>query len=93
MLFRSIFCPALLDVPVTPALFEYVATNNKYRFGKLSVIILESGKAVVEVGYALLGTYLDPEELTVAVGMVAGLADDLDDEMKAKFGGRRFHED
>ena len=41
----------------------------------------------------LLGDYLDEEELTHTVVAIAGTADILDDELQAKFGGKRFHED
>lgn len=88
----EIFCYALSKVPVTPALYEYVATKNNYRFGKLSLVVMDDGTGRVMVGHTLLGTYLDPDELLIAVSLVADLADNLDDEMKAKFGGERFHE-
>ena len=85
-------CYALSKVTGTPALYEYVATKNNYRFCKLSLVVMDDGTGRVMVGHTLLGTYLDPDELLIAVSLVADLADNLDDEMKAKFGGERFHE-
>ena len=45
----------------------------------------------VTFSHNLLGDYLDAEELMYAVGGVASSADELDDELVAKFGGRTFH--
>ncbi len=53
----------------------------------------ESADSPPAILHSLLGEYLDPEEFKVALYMVAGIADKLDDEIKAKFGGRFFHED
>ncbi|MFT4089006.1 MAG: hypothetical protein QM658_17985, partial [Gordonia sp. (in: high G+C Gram-positive bacteria)] len=47
----------------------------------------------VSLKHNLLGDFLDPEELMSAVYGLAFVADDVDDELKAKFGGLRFHED
>lgn len=89
----GIDCPVLLDCPASPELYEHVATHNSYHFGHLAIVPGEDGKVLVLFTHTLLGDYLDPEELKVAVVGVAGTAKDLDDELKAKFGGRRFHED
>jgi hypothetical protein len=41
----------------------------------------------------LPGTFLDPDELNLVVVMIANTADEFDDELQAKFGGRRCDEE
>lgn len=90
----EVFAPVLIDVPLTPALFEYVATQNTYRFGKLSILKSDgSASGVLQVSHSLLGNTLDEEELVGPVAMLATLANNLDDELQPQFGGRRMHED
>lgn len=46
----------------------------------------------VWIAHYLLGDHLDANELIAAVGMLATVADKLDDEWKGKFGGARWIE-
>jgi hypothetical protein len=90
----SIMAPILLGVPATSELFEYIATNaNRYLFGHLSALRDDDGTVGVLLTHELLGDFLDPDELKIAVGSVALTANDLGDEMKARFGGKRFHDE
>jgi T3SS (YopN, CesT) and YbjN peptide-binding chaperone 1 len=76
------------DLDPTPELFRYVATHaDDWVFGHLGAWENE-GKVFIVLRHSLLGDYLDPEELQAAVAAVATTADTLDDEVKAKFGGR-----
>ena len=80
-----------LDIPPTPELFEHIARNaDGYFFGHLGMFEGDDG-ITVTFSHNLLGDYLDAEELMYAVGGVASSADELDDELVAKFGGRTFH--
>jgi hypothetical protein len=88
----KVFAPINFDVPASAELFHYVATRGSYPFGHLRCSE-QDGKVVVTFGHTLLGEFLDPDELKVALFTVAGLGDGLDDEIKAKFGGRLFHEE
>lgn len=91
--FASVWSPFLFGVKPTPELFEYVALHTDDTiFGHLYAHRTEDG---VTLGFSqrLLGDYLDEEELTHAVVAVVTTANDLDDELQAKFGGKRFHED
>lgn len=81
------------DVPRSPELFEYVATNNNYIFGKLSASPQDDGTVDIYFGQSILGDSLDPEELHSLVYAVGGTIDDIDDEIQSRFGGTRFHED
>ena len=83
-----------IGVPPSPELFEYVALNaNAYVFGHLGAFEDGEGEIVVIFSHRLLGDYLDPEELKVAVAAVASTADEVDDEIQERFGGRLFHQE
>lgn len=91
-----IVCPLLYQVTLSPELYEYVALHSDdYKYGILSVRLdpENEGKGAIFLTYGLLGTTLDPDELKLAVGMLVTTGNNLDDELKAKFGGERFHEE
>jgi hypothetical protein len=89
----SMDIPLLLNVKETPEVFEYVALHaDDYMFGHLNAVRTDDGLRIFS-SHALLGDYLDEQELVRAVGAMLSTAEDLDDELQAKFGGRRFHED
>jgi hypothetical protein len=87
-----IYGALILDVPLTPDLYEWVATEGqRFHFGACRVIPgAEPGTGIVEMSHTLLADYLDKDELMAAIAGVAGSGDDLDDELQARFGGRRF---
>jgi hypothetical protein len=91
----NVAAPVLFNVPASPALFEYIATNSdNWLFGHLSAARDdETGGVNVLMTHRLLGDYLDAEELLSAVIGIVMTAEDLDDELKARFGGERMHED
>jgi hypothetical protein len=91
----SVFAPILYDVPLTPELYKYVALHaNDYIFGHLSLREDDGGMTGrVTMTHKLLGDYLDKEELFYAAFGIAGVADEIDDEMKTLFGGRRLVEE
>nr|NLI49218.1 hypothetical protein [Propionibacterium sp.] len=84
--------PLLRGVPASPELADFVAHDDSYIFGHLYLDKWDDGTAVFFV-HSLLADYLDEAELGHALGGMMGVADDLDDELKARFGGERFHED
>lgn len=78
----------LRDVEETGALYIAMGDINKqYFFGKLNYF--SQDKSLV-FEHFLLGDYLDKEELNSAVLSLAFIADKIDDELKEKFGGKRF---
>jgi hypothetical protein len=86
-----VWAPVLMDPTPSPELFEYVATEgSRWVFGRLALKRYDSGSSQLLFEHSILGDYLDPEELHWAVGAVANTADDLDDELQPKFGGRKF---
>ena len=91
--FVAVTVPLLLEVKPSPELFEFVAIHaDDYVFGHLNASRRDDSIDIF-LSHTLLGDYLDEAELDSAVGVLLGVADKLDDELKAQFGGRRFHED
>lgn len=86
--------PAVLDLSPSPELFEYVARHADDKlFGHLGLVDEDDGTLTLTFNHTLLADYLDPEELSVAVGAVAGTADYVDNDLAVRFHGRVFHED
>lgn len=88
-----VFSPFLHGIPASAELFKYAATES-WVFGHVSVNE-DPGSGELELSYShtLLGDYLDAEELKTAVLAVIFTANEIDDELQAKYGGQRFHED
>ncbi len=88
-----ILSPVCMEVPPSPELFQYIATNSdSYIFGHLSAQEKDDG-VMVMLTHNLLGEFLDQDELKWALYAIAKTADEIDDEIKEKFGGKTFHED
>ena len=84
----------LHGVNAGPELYEHIAFHaDDYLFGHLSLWRQEDGRLDIFLTHNLLGDYLDQAELGFAVGGLLGSGDDLDDELQARFGGVKFHED
>ena len=83
--------PLLANVKETPEVFEHVALHSDdFIFGHLSAIRSDKGLLIL-FSHALLGDYLDEDELVKAVGGMLSVADHMDDELAEQFGGDRFH--
>ena len=92
--FVNSFAFILEDVPLTPEVYRWAATDGQdYRFGHAKVIERDNGLGRIVFQHVLLGDFLDAEELKWAVIALGQAADELDDELKARFGGNRFIED
>jgi hypothetical protein len=88
------WCILTRGTPPSPELYEYVATESaNYAAGTLSARKREDGSVVVTLVHQLLGDFLDPEELKLAVSLMAATADGLDDEIVKRFGGQVVHAD
>jgi hypothetical protein len=86
-------CPILWEVDPSPALFEWIAKEGgKYFFGHVAAFddSQAPGKLFLSLSHTLLGDYIDEGELSAALFAVHGTADELDDELKGKFGGKRL---
>lgn len=88
----NIYAVTNLDVPSSSDVFRLVATHaDASLFGHL-LAIEEGGSVTVVLAHRLLGNFLDKMEFEAAVQVVAEAADEIDDEVKEKCGGRTFHE-
>ena len=88
----EIFTLTNIHVPRTPELFKYVATRD-YLYGAFRVNDEPDGTVSVLVTHTLLGDTIDADELKIALFNMMVAADEVDDEIKNKFGGERFYED
>jgi hypothetical protein len=78
----------------TPELYKWAATEGQsYFFGHSRVVEGEDGLVDIVFEHTLLGDFLDPEELNWAVVALGQSANDLDDQLQARFGGKRFIEE
>ena len=86
--------PLLFGLEPSQELFRHVGLHaDDWHFGHLSLTETDDGDYKLWFTHSLLGDYLDVEELKTAVATMAKAADGLDDELKATFGGERYHED
>lgn len=84
----ELLCPVLKDIERPANLLEKLNDLNRgLFFGK--AYTHDKG---VWLAHNLLGDHLDPEELIATVGLLARVADKLDDDLKGTFGGKRFSE-
>ena len=87
-----LWAPIGRDVTLGPELYQWAATEGagKY-FGSVRVLPVEgSTTANVYFEHTLLGDFIDPMELENAVSLLYASADQLDDVIHEKFGGKRF---
>jgi hypothetical protein len=86
--------PILRDVRPTPELYEWVARKGGSKwFGHVEVHDQEeSGHVLLLMSHTLLGDFLDEDELASAMFTVMEGADEFDDELQPRFGGRKATE-
>ena len=87
-----ISAPVLREVTPSPELFKWVATEGtKFWFGHMQLFDDQRnpGKMIMMMAHTLLGDFLDEAELASAMFAVLGSADEWDDKLKEKFGGKR----
>jgi hypothetical protein len=87
-----LWAPVGREVKPSPELFRWVAVEaQEYFFGATLVVVQpEATQCLVIFKHTLLGDFLDLAELEAAVGLVAVAADEYDDIVKTKFGGKRY---
>jgi hypothetical protein len=88
----QVWAPVSREVKPSPDFFRWAAIEGqKFTFGSVKVLEAEDGKeCFVMFGHTLLGDYLDPAELVTTVALLASTADDIDDVVHTKFGGKRY---
>jgi hypothetical protein len=85
--------PILRGVTPSPALYEYLAREApRLWFGRIEVFDDPNNPGMVslQMSHTLLGDYLDEEELKAAMFGVMNSADEGDDLMQKRFGGKRW---
>ena len=82
----------LKGVKATPELFEWVARHGGSRwFGHVEVYDDKNlGGVMLVMAHTLLGDYLDEQELRHGVMGILSAANEWDDELQKKFGGKRW---
>lgn len=82
----------LRDVKRTPALYEWVATKGARRLIGHAVCFDSNNASYTDLNFVhnLMGDNLDENELLSGVLLVIATANELDDELQAKFGGKRL---
>lgn len=88
-----VFSHVVEDVPLTPELYEFVATDWSMVFGTLVVVKRDGGKGAIIMRETLLGDFIDAEELEYAVLGIAFSTDAMDNKLVSQFGGTVFHPD
>jgi hypothetical protein len=79
-----------VDVRVGPELARFLLNENANQvFGGFA---LDPAKRTVAFGHTLLGDFLQRKELALAIAGVVNAADEYDDRIKARFGGKLFTE-
>jgi len=89
----KVFSPTNFKISASEEFYKYIALEaNNYIFTRLSVQNQNDGNVVI-LSYTMLGEFLDPDELRLAIGMVANTADDIDNEIQDKFGGELYYQE
>lgn len=85
----EVFSYVVTDVKVTEELMRYLLTYNlRLILGAFGLSIGEDGKGAVVLTHTILGDSMDSDELYGSVSAIARVADDLDDQIVASFGGK-----
>lgn len=89
-----VWAPTVFDVTPTNELYKWVATEGAdFWYGHCKVTPFgDKGNVQVIFEITIPGDTIDPGELKRALLSVATTADNLDDELKAKFGGKRVED-
>ena len=87
-----LWSPIGREVPPSPELYEWAATEGRQKwFGGVNVQKSQDGKTCfITYDHTLLGNFVDPDELSTACNMVGWTADELDEVVHSKFGGKRY---
>jgi hypothetical protein len=84
----EVFSYVTVDVDVTEELMRYLLTYNlRLILGGFGLSIGDDGKAAVILTHTILGDTMEREELYGSVSAIARVADELDEQMAAAFGG------
>lgn len=83
---------AVTGATPSPELYEHVATTS-LELGHFTVEPEDGGTVAIVISHGLIGEFLNPAELRMTVVAVAHAADNTDDDLASRFGGRVHHVD
>jgi hypothetical protein len=90
------FCNMVVNVRLTPEVFKWVAIEGQqFFFGHCAVVENSDDPTTGRIlfRHSIVGNDLDPNELKNLVYVTMFTSNNLDDELKTKFGGKLFSED
>ena len=87
----EIWAVVLADAPLGADLHAFVVETS-FLFGRLVVEPLSDGVGQVLLTHAVVGETLRTDRFLELLGTLVTTADEVDDELVARFGGRRFHD-
>ncbi len=76
----------------SPALIQFVATDSRRNLGSINIVRDDEGTCDLFFMYTLAGDEITADELKHAAFIVATVANQIDDEVQQKFGGKRWTE-
>ena len=86
-----VFAITNMDVPITAGLTTYLLEKNlEFVFGGFA---LDAARGAVWFNHNLLGDFTTPEAFEATVAAVAETANEYDDVISERFGGRLYTED
>jgi hypothetical protein len=84
----EVFSYVVVDVDVTDELMRFLLTYNlKLILGGFGLIVGDDGKGTILLSHTILGNALTREGLYASVSAIARVADQMDDQIVAAFGG------
>ena len=84
-------CPLVVDVPVTPDLAMWIATEGQdYIIGSTQLVIREDGTGWLFFAQNIIADDLDESELMGTIFGVTFTSNDLDNNLRDRFGGQLF---
>lgn len=85
----EVFSYVVVDVVVSEDLMRYLLTYNlRLILGAFGLTIGKDGKGSVLLSHTILGDTMDRDELSASVSAIAGVGNDLDDQIIEAFGGK-----
>ena len=89
----SVWAMVLMDVKPSNELYKWVAIDGQdYMLGGFKLVVLDNGLVNVVYRAAVSGDNLDAGELKGALLAVATSADDMDETLKSRFGGKTVND-
>jgi hypothetical protein len=89
-------CPLVMNVPLTPAVFKWIAVDGQdFKIGSCGVWMdsEDSKTGSIAFSYTIVGDDVDESEVEAAAMVTLLTSNDLDNQLRDKFGGELFGAD